>query len=710
MRRIKPVYCCFLHTLIIAIFTCSSVDFVSAQTRTPNRSKVNPTTSLLQNIASLEAELTRLKAAPEVKDQLHLEELQKLAAITPGNLDRASIDKLWAISKAFDNFAMERRNSSVFSLSTFKVTHRGLQALVDSLPKPDALQNEPKTKLDRTLKHQTPESKPARPGALRPDQSGGRRETAGTKVPTIPQVKISTGPIPCLISHAPRPSGTEKRDLLLALDTLQRNVFTRPDGARLSHAYPFAELKSLVSARTTEVASRRRLSTLLAELNSLSLDPSHLPSMRDDSVVNFHNHLRDVVEISNLSIPKVPLTPTNDLAAVEIFGTVDNMKSAKWILRIHVVACADDNGQRKSMMTKAQIQQGVAMANKVFDPVHLRFVFDPEKDWEDLKNTKINSWDLVDHDKNAAAYANKPALQSKIVLFSAFGPDANTPNGWAANGGTHIWLPTDGIDPSGLCHELGHFLGHLFHTFPGDGSELIYGKDPSKITAANVDSLVADYIHDPNRNKSGTTTEQAMDGDGFSDTPPDPGADYWGAKWPGKVCDPGFSTATIPNPKGGPAWVFKPDRTNLLSYFFRCPSQPTITAQQAAAILGRLEGTVPQSDNQFLTRLIQGQIPWSSPYGEIILVGKVRNVGSDTSAGGRTAMLESVGDGQTGNTPLGSPVKIGPLAPNDWVLVKVPMPGGLTGNNKFCLKISHGDANASNDTLCPEPYKAPQVK
>jgi hypothetical protein len=459
-----------------------------------------------------------------------------------------------------------------------------------------------------------------------------------------------------------------------------------------------------------EVSSQRRLAALLTEMNALSLDPSHRPSVRNEYVVNFHNHLRDLVELSNLEIPKVPLTPPNDLAAVEIFGTVDNMKSAKWILRLHVVACADDDGQRKSIMTKAQIQQGIAMANKVFEPAQLRFVFDPEKDWEELKSTKINSWDLVDHDKNAAAFANSAPLQSKIVLFSAFGPDAKTPNGWAANGGTHIWIPTGGIDPSGLCHELGHFLGQLFHTFPGDGSELVYGNDPSKITAANVDSLIASFIYDSSRNKSESTTEQAMDGDGFSDTPPDPGADYWGAKWPGKVCDPGFPTATIPNPKGGPAWVFTPDRTNLLSYFFRCPAQPTITAQQIAAILGRLEGTKPQSDNRDLKRLIKGQTPWSSTFGELIIVGKVRNAGSATSIGGRSAVLESVGDSQTGNVPLGSPVTIGPMAPNDWVLVKVPMPGGLSWKGKVCLKISPGDGNPANDTLCPEPYTAPLVK
>jgi hypothetical protein len=147
-----------------------------------------------------------------------------------------------------------------------------------------------------------------------------------------------------------------------------------------------------------------------------------------------------------------------------------------------------------------------------------------------------------------------------------------------------------------------------------------------------------------------------------------------------------------------------------LSYFFDCPEMPKITSQQAAAILGRLEGTVPQSDGQDLKRLIAGQTAWSFPYGDLVIVGKVRNVGTATSLGGRTAVLESVGEANTANVPLGAPVTIGPLAPNDWVLVKVPMPGGLSWKGKACLKISPGDGNAANDTFCPEPYKAPPIK
>lgn len=356
-------------------------------------------------------------------------------------------------------------------------------------------------------------------------------------------------------------------------------------------------------------------------------------------------------------------------------------------------------------VTKAQAAQCVAMADQVFASAKLRFAFDPSTDWESIQNTKINQWD----DAEAAAFALKPALRGKIVLFHAWGPDPAKANGWAANGGTHIWAGSGPIDPPGFCHEVGHYLGRLYHTFPGDGNALVYGKNLSGVTKDNVDGVIADFIL--NRAEKNKGTEQAMEGDGFSDTPPDPGNDYWEKKFGALTsCDPAFPTATVPNPNGGPAWVFTPDRTNLLSYFFRCPPVATITPQQVAAILGRLEGTTPQGDNQNLKRLIEGQTAWGASSIDFILVGRVRNVGMATSAGGRTAVLERVVGSPAPNVPMGQPVPIPPLAPGDWMFLKVPMPGGLSWKGQACLRISPGDENPANDTFCPGPYTAPTVK
>ena len=705
----------------------------AAQRRSPFRRTEQPTPSLVQNVESLESDLARMNAASNVKTQLQLDELKALAAKAPASLDADSADRLRTILKAFDTFRQDRRNAAIANRTTFQVTHKNLQALVATLPKPKMIQEETTRKLDSgaTSRLRTRVRKP--PTTLDsdlPEGEGerGKRETNPLQIrrrvnpldlftPEVPPRDVNpnlrlTGPVICNIFQAPKSRGKERRDVLLALTSLKRDVFPRASGATLRRAFPFAELESLASIPPSQAGadSERRLAEMLTAMNAMSLDAAYMSTIRNASVANLHERLRVLVEQSQVSTPSTPPIPANDLAATELYGTLDNWKSAKWIIRIHVVACADDDGQRKSTITKAQVQQGIAMADKVFELAHLRFAFDPAKDWEELNSTTINRWDVAAHDKNATAFAMSGSRQGKIVLFSAWGPDPATANGGAANGGTHIWLPTDGFDPPGLCHELGHFLGRLFHTFPGDGSELVYGNDSTKVTAATVDSIIADFIYDPNRNKSGTTTEQALDGDGFSDTPPDPGCDYWGAKWPGKVCDPGYPTAKVPDPKGGPAWVFTPDRANLLSYFFRCPTLPTITSQQAEAILGRIEGTMPQGDNQDLTRLIVGQVPWSASSGEFVIVGKVRNVGSQTSTGGRTAVLESVGDAQTANVPLGPSVSIGPLAPNDWVLVEVPMPDGLAWKGKACLKISPGDGNPANDTLCPEPYKAPPVK
>ncbi len=118
----------------------------------------------------------------------------------------------------------------------------------------------------------------------------------------------------------------------------------------------------------------------------------------------------------------------------------------------------------------------------------------------------------------------------------------------------------DKFGPGGgtLAHEIGHYLG-LFHTHPAWG--------PMK----DFDQIVE---------MAKTEGVAAFDGDLLSDTPPDPGPDYYLEKVSSDKC-------------GGPASfkiakvTFKPDRSNLMSYF-RCPPI-TLSPKQIAVIRKTLD-------------------------------------------------------------------------------------------------------------------------
>jgi hypothetical protein len=543
------------------------------------------------------------------------------------------------------------------------------------------------------------------PGIVRPPDTPVRK-LPPTVVPHLEPSTRTRSLVMEPLLGVPRPRGTERREVLRTLATLENELLAQPAGATLRSAFPFGELRSLASVPLPELgaASEQRLGQLLAALDGVSLDTRYRAVMSDPSFGAMHEKVRDLVELSRKGL-KVP-GPAHDLAATEIFGSFQNLEMVKWLLRVHVVSCADDDGGYGATVTVGDVANCVALANQVFAPAHLRFAFDAATDWETVKNTALNRWD----DAACAKYVADASHRGKIVVFYGWGKDPAAKAGGAANAGTHIVAgPDAGPYAWTFCHEVGHFLGRLYHTFPGDGNALIYG-DLSKVTAANVDSVIADFI--VNRAATNKGTVEAMDGDGFSDTPPDIGNDYWEKKFgAGTSCNAAFPTATIPGPVGQ-SWAFTPDRSNLLSYFV-CAAVPTLTPQQIAGILGRLEGTVPQGDNQDLKRLIEGQVAWQHSSLDFVLVGKIRNVGTVPSSAGRTAVIEGVTtDPKTvpKGVPLGPPVPVPPLAAGDWMYVSVPMPGGTAWNGKACLTISPGDQDPSNDTFCPEPYKAPVVK
>jgi hypothetical protein len=253
-----------------------------------------------------------------------------------------------------------------------------------------------------------------------------------------------------------------------------------------------------------------------------------------------------------------------------------------YTIHVHAIPLSDDDGNRANTVTKAAFLEAVENVSGIFKAADLRFAFDPNKDWKPRKSTVLNSLNNGGGGKWWEA-ANEVAGQHKgrLVIFLRYGkPNAeNTPaNNWFAyppdtgqNVPPRTPLPTENVDfvaitnqankfsTNGrtLAHEIGHYLG-LFHTHPSWGPMTDFDKIVDIVEAEGAAGL---------------------NGDLLSDTPPDPGPDYYKAKVSSDLC-------------GGPATFkiagvnFSPDRSNVMSYF-RC-SPVTLSPKQIEVIRSTL--------------------------------------------------------------------------------------------------------------------------
>lgn len=278
-------------------------------------------------------------------------------------------------------------------------------------------------------------------------------------------------------------------------------------------------------------------------------------------------------------------------------------------VRIHAVACSDDDGGRAVQITPTQVQQWIDRTNEVYARAGIRVEFDPATDYETLRDTELNSLDgcsghpnqaLCDQRKAAAA-AWAQSYPCKIVVFFRHGRlGANAPTGGGFSSETANYVAMPGFDVTRtrqyfqnssawghgleiqniklLAHELGHYLG-LDHPHV----LVDYG------AAATPEAAVIGYLA-----SQGNYSLATLDGDRGEvfDTPPDVGKDFYLLNgWnPADLTQNVHVTSTFL----GIDHTFNPDRHNVMSTFNLCDDYIRISPDQVRKMREVLYGPKSQ--------------------------------------------------------------------------------------------------------------------
>jgi len=196
--------------------------------------------------------------------------------------------------------------------------------------------------------------------------------------------------------------------------------------------------------------------------------------------------------------------------AVTRFSAFADTPEMKWLtVRLQFIRCADDDGKHACDFTWADVMTLMGIANRIYSVAKVKFVCDPHRDFVDVRNTAVNSQDVVSSPlaDQGAIEGNKlvEKYRGKLVVFCRYGASKGpTGTGFSGRDLFAVFLPSLRHTNAGtwlLAHEMGHYFG-MSHTF--------------RVRMRSVEQA-EQYLKDHGGNLN------VFDGDGFSDTPPDPG-------------------------------------------------------------------------------------------------------------------------------------------------------------------------------------------
>jgi hypothetical protein len=246
-------------------------------------------------------------------------------------------------------------------------------------------------------------------------------------------------------------------------------------------------------------------------------------------------------------------------------------------LRVQAIRLADDDGGRPADTAAAEFSQWVDFANASFAPAGIAFAYDPAADFAEVRNTFLNNLadpnDTFPDWRAQGTLGNEIAARypGKVLVIMRHGPGPTSDYGGSGSP-SHGFIILPGFGVSIHCgstallwfaHEMGHYLG-LGHTMP------------NLPAFASIADAAAYFVQNGR-------TAPVFDGDGLSDTPPDPYMQFL-------ECATTTAAVTLDGV------VFELPRDNLMSYYKEAavltPMQCAIVRDMAALVI-RGDGRYP---------------------------------------------------------------------------------------------------------------------